>query len=493
METKTPSSPEMSIRSKDNDPQSGKQADLFTFDANGTIKGVSRDGLLTWLTGSGFQKFYTSENKFIYVRIVDNRVHESSIPLIRDFVKEYVYSLGDLKRKGRAYNNDLLKEIFLKNNINLMSDSFLGHLPTVSRPFLADTATEAFFPFKNHVQKVTAEGLTEILYSDIDKLIWATHIIDREFIYNDAPAVFESFIRNVSNNEDDRFLAFITAIGYLLHNYKLPTQNQAVVAYDEELSERGTPSGGTGKSLMLQAVGKLKNVTVINGKQYDTNKTFANQQITQSTQIVGIDDVKPNFDFSSLNSHLTDSWTVEQKYNGAFTFDKHRSPKTYITSNTVLKTEGTSSQRRQFVLEFAPFYSNLIKQGHDPIVHTHGHVFFDQWDAEEWGKFDTFMLSCVKIFLHTGLSAYTPRNISRNKILQLTNIEFVRFLETKENEFKNEFVVAELFDEFKSMHFPDDPGFKQNTFVKWLKMYALSIGKEYKTRRSSSVNYGRIY
>ena len=73
------------------------------------------------------------------------------------------------------------------------------------------------------------------------------------------------------------------------------------------------PEGGTGKGLLVNAVSNLKKVTILDGKTFDKNKSFAYQVVTTSTQILVFDDVKKNFDFEGLFSLITEGITLEKK------------------------------------------------------------------------------------------------------------------------------------------------------------------------------------
>jgi hypothetical protein len=58
--------------------------------------------------------------------------------------------------------------------------------------------------------------------------------------------------------------ALETTLGYLLHTYKDKTDQKAIIFNDQEIDDN--PNGGSGKSLVLTAIGKIRNIVKIDGK-----------------------------------------------------------------------------------------------------------------------------------------------------------------------------------------------------------------------------------
>src|SRR5439155_25720777 len=121
-----------------------------------------------------------------------------------------------------------------------------------------------------------------------------------------------------------------------------------------------------------------------------------------STQVVWLDDARPELGFETFHSCLTDGWSIEKKFKDQFFIEPEDSPKLLITCNTILKGEGTTNKRRQFIIEFSNHYSRNIKQGNEePIKTEHGCTFFaqDDWKPQEWNQFFFFMLDCTRQYL----------------------------------------------------------------------------------------------
>ena len=457
------------------------------------IEGIYREGLIELINSLGYFKRYQPDNSYQYIYEENNIIEIVSIAQIRDAVNEIVQQSKEIKfeYKGLVFEAtaNMQKDIFLRNSPSIFNDSILGHLSNHSAPILHDTETEAFFAFKNCIYKVTQNGIEKQEYSSLHNVcVWKDHLIKRscDYVSDFYDAQFAEFVSNVSNSEHDRISAFFSAIGYLLHNYSNPTTSRAVIAYDEQLTGKNEPSGGSGKGLFNQGINQLRNVTTIDGKKINDKNQFSYQLVTQLTQVISFDDVRHDYDFLTLNSNLTTGWQIEQKNKPSFRFEPYDNPKTYITSNVILKAEGTTAARRQFILEFSPYYSNLVKQNIEPIIHVHGNTFFsDEWSQAEWNKFFSFMLHCVTLYIKEGLHFYKLISVNQNKLLQLTSDDFCDWITNKDIEQDIEFNLTSWFADFKVQYYGIDNDFKQRTFTNWLKTYALTNNWQLSTKRSN--------
>ncbi len=467
---------------------------------NALIDGICRDEFLELICKLGFRKRYQPDNSYRYIFEQDNVIKAVELPQIRDAIADLVKTTHNIniEYKGLCFQAtaEVQKEIFLRNSPSLINDAVLGHLPNHIKPILRDGDDSMYFAFQNCFVKVTIGDVAVMDYSQLeDRCVWQDHMISRSFNKRQdyAQSKYAQFVMNVANNEDDRVNAFKSAIGYLLHNYSNPTTSRAVIAYDEQLSKINQPEGGSGKGIFNQALQQLRSVAVIDGKKLKPSNQFSYQQVTERTQIISFDDVKSDFDFLMLNSNLTTGWQTEQKFTRAFRFLQKENPKTYITCNTILQAEGSTAKRRQFILEFAPYYLDFVRRNIEPILHVHGGMFFsDDWDEDEWNRFYCYMLDCCRFYLENGLQFYKPRNVAKNKLLQLTSDDFAQWIQTSPFTDRGEFNVKELFQDFKEQYYGDDKDFKQRTFTNWLKIYAETINCAIETRRSSGVTYGKF-
>jgi len=468
------------------------------------LDGISRDGFITLVNQKGYFKRYRADNAFQYIQEKDNIIKSVEVSQIRDDITDYVKHSKFINQEWEGIpfkaSKEQQKETFFRNSPSLFNDAILGHLPNHVKPILHDNETEMFFPFHNCFVKVTSEGLFTMAYAELkDVCIWKDHINERSFLLSDDVdhALFAAFIKNVATNEEkgntdtDRLNAFYSAIGYLLHNYSDPTTARAVIAYDEQIAGTREPAGGTGKGVFNQGIKQLRNTAIIDGKKISDKNQFSYQMVTERTQIISFDDVKPDFDFLTLNSNLTTGWQIEWKNKGAFRFPPSENPKTYITSNTILRAEGPTAKRRQFIIEFSPYYSKLVQQNIEPIIHTHGGMFFtSDWSNNEWDRFFTFMLNCAKYYLENGLQFYKLRAVAENKLIQTTSDDFSEWIKGQEIKPETEFSISDWFADFKAMYFGIDNDFKQRTFNNWLKTFASTMGWKLENKRSNGKSIG---
>jgi hypothetical protein len=178
--------------------------------------------------------------------------------------------------------------------------------------------------------------------------------------------------------------------------------------------------------------------------------------------------------------------TVEKKNKDEFTIPFDRSPKIIVSTNYTLKGTGDSFKARLFEIEFSDYYNAC----HQPKDDFHK-MFFDEWDKEEWNRFDNFMLGCVEFYLKNGLINHTPINLERRKLIDNTSKEFVEFAENGGLALNIEFDKHDLHWKFTS-HYQDFSQLKQRTFTEWLRRYAMYKGLNYSDRKTNGKNLASI-
>ena len=63
----------------------------------------------------------------------------------------------------------------------------------------------------------------------------------------------------------------------------------------------------------MQGISQVRNVSILDGKQFDDRKSFPYQTVSSETHILVFDDVKKNWDFESKFSLVTEGITLERK------------------------------------------------------------------------------------------------------------------------------------------------------------------------------------
>ena len=456
--------------------------DLWEFKKNKKeeyeLSSLYYEGMRVFINSKGFYKKQLTNDNHIYIKEIDNVIEEVTPEFINDLVRGYVESIGDIKFK--YYNEDFsiphsaLKNTYLKQHQNIVNNKWLTNIQIHSKPILKDTETSSFFVFNNCYVEVTKEGITK---KNIEELkgycVWKDQIKPYDFNYkNDTKGEYEKFINNVCNNDDQRFKAFRSAIGYLLHDYFNPTKGQAVLFYDEALTTSDKPNGGTGKGATVNGLKILRPTAKIDGKNYKSDDKFKWSNVTPSTQIVWIDETNKNFQFNDMFSCLTDGWQIERKHQNKFDIPPEESPKVVICSNVILENKGTSNKRRQFIIEFSDYYSKRIVNGTEtPIADEHGILFSKDWSVNEWNLFFSFMFDCLKLYLKEGLIEYQSINVDLNLLKQQTCDEFIEYITNNPPPLNTRIEIKNLFEPFKSSYLGEDSNFKQRTFTNWLDKY----------------------
>jgi hypothetical protein len=57
-----------------------------------------------------------------------------------------------------------------------------------------------------------------------------------------------------------------------------------------------------------------------------------------------------------------------------------------------------------------------------------GCMFFDEWDSEEWARFDRFMINCIQYYLQNGLVASKTKNLAVRKFINETHSDFYEWI-----------------------------------------------------------------
>lgn len=458
------------------------------------FKGLYRDGIVNLFAANGYCKRYEEDQSYIFIQERNNIIEEIEPSLMKDYVVQYIDTITE---PLTISHEDLellvlptmLKETFLRQSHLVFNEKFLEHLPNHDQLILRDDSESCFIPYQNQIVSITSTGIGTLEYSELgETCVWKKQIIDREyqFVEDYTQAHFATFISNVCGGDIQKEKAFHTGIGYLIHNYNHPSRGQAVICYDEQITDLRKPQGGTGKGLFAKAIREIRNTVKIDGKKFNEGDRFCFQDVSRSTQVAWFDDVKPDLGFDRFNSILTDGWNVEHKFKSSFFLPAEESPKMIICSNSILDCEGSTRKRRQFILEFGNYYSKFIKIGtEEPIIEEHGCTFFSaDWDAEEWSRFDAFMVVCVAQYMKEGLIPYQVRNVTENRIRQVLGEEFYEWVLEKRFSPDTTHETKPLYHEYWKIYHEGDEKFSQRRFTNMLKRYGEIMGWKLKCQAS---------
>ena len=426
-----------------------------------------------FLQKHGFAKYYPERsNKPTYVYIEENKVSESSVELIKDFVLKYCLAKGELD----IYNH-------CAKSANLFTESHLNMLESIDMRILQDDRYSSYIPFNNGVAKVSKDKVELMSYIDIDGYIWREQIIKRNYtriaIHDNN---FQDFVHKVSAQDEQRIKAMESTLGYLIHTFKDKTDQKAIIFNDQEIDDN--PNGGSGKSLMLTAIGNIRKIIKIDGKAYNPSKNdFVYQRVNMDTQVLAFDDVKKHFDFEQLFSLITEGIPVNRKNKDEIYIPFERSPKIVITTNYVISGAGTSHDRRRHEIEFFQYF-NSQRNPQDE----YGKLLFDEWNKDEWAHFDNYMLSNLQMYLQNGLVRSVSINADAKRFIQNTCKEFYDFVHDGNISLDVRHYNKASFEAFQA----DTNGFKDldsRKYIKWVQAYASYKGYKFIKNRDQHGRY----
>lgn len=378
-------------------------------------------------------RFSSSEFfRFLHMKGVRKTKQGSDFELV--MVKDYIVSritCSEVKelvlQHVKTLENDRFMDYILNKTV-LFSIKYLDAVETIALKMHRDIPGESFFYFLNGVVRVTACGINPpVPYKEFKRFIWKDHIISRNFNPNVdtglTPPMFQDFISKLSDNNVDHFKQLCSVIGYCLYDYKTSATSRAVIINDQKVSS--VPEGGSGKSLIVDAISKLRKTVFYDGKRFDPKANFIWQKIDETVRIVSIDDVKLGFNFQDLFSIITSGFrNINKKNKDEIELSVEESPKIVITTNNILKGNSGSFFRRQYQVDVFQFFNHKLTP-----IDFYKTTFFSDWDNDEWSRFDVFMLECVVFFLKFGVTSCNEMDKEYKELIRATNQSFADWIE----------------------------------------------------------------
>ena len=378
-----------------------------------------------FLSANGFRRLRNSDESatgYDFIRIDDGIIDRVAPYEVRDFIRSYITA---------NCKSDLVLLFFKKKLSSIMSDKQLEELDIISDDFNNFTSGVQRTYYNNGQVEITANDITP---NKPISQVWRSRIVPRRFrrvpIIKDIQKIgdkfyieytpeaanceFLSFLVNTSNNffshdaprelsDDETFewihhiVNKITTIGFLLCDYKYASERKAVIIQDHLMSEVGQSHGGAGKSIVGNAIGHVVSQFFIDGKQMKRDDEFLLSGVTKATRNIFIDDVKTNFAFENLFAMVTGPMYVNPKGKDRYCIPLADSPKILITTNHAInKANENATKRRIIYMEFSTWYN----PDHTLVDDFH-HMFFDDWDDEQWNLFDNLMAECVMYYFRS--------------------------------------------------------------------------------------------
>lgn len=368
----------------------------------------------------------------MYVHIIDNIVEQVDQHDILRIITKHIEQDGDyhFTYKKLEFHFSWEELVHLWRTVRGYSSTYnqiSAGLEHWEPDLLKDTARESFIPYRNGVLHVTAKKIELIPYGKIGQQIWKERILPRDFVYTDKRGMFEEFFTNVCGRGDsyksriasEHYKRAFWYYGYMLQGSKRQSTARAWLLYDIRTGNNGR----SGKTIIGQAIGKIRSMVIIDGKQVDFKNRFAFQTVLPWTDVVFIDDPSKHMSLTPLFNMITGELNADKK--GVAPLIK--SVKFMIASNWILEQEGQSEIGRQFVSQLDDFYIRYSKEHNNtitPIVDLHGKEFFTDWEPHDWAQFDSFSARALQHHLKNDAPSNTI----------IGNSEQIRFIQLHEKE-----------------------------------------------------------
>jgi len=446
---------------------------FWDYDAKKKLITIRYKRFAEYLMQHNFALFFFGKNSNNYV-IVHSDNNRLTIQTNERMKKYIEHDITKLNFDGLPYSkDDVLERIYA--NDKMFSEAMYEFLQGVEYRFLRDTKDEAFIPFHNGIVRITKDDVTMLNHGDIDKIIWATDVIDFQVdiaLGDNKGCEFLDFLYKATGQDAERLRSAISITGYLLHKYKNPAKSYAVILAEE--TEDETKGGGTGKGLFIKGLERILNTVTIDGKNFKPDKSFAYQRVKADTKLISIQDLERTFNFEKFYSIITEGLTIEKKNMEEVYLAYEDSPKVILTTNYTINDDGNHAKRRQRLIEFG----NYFNPKNTPLDE-YQHLLFDEWDRDEWNRFYNFMFYCLKFYLMHGIVDITQKDSYRKKKIRVMfGEEFLDWFEgyVEEGACQNVTKISDLYQGFLSETGLDRKDFSLKRFKKGLMVSSENFG-----------------
>ena len=206
----------------------------------------------------------------------------------------------------------------------------------------------------------------------------------------------------------------------------------------------------------MRSIEHYKTIAHHDGRRSNLKDKFLFQECKSDTAFVMFDEFSDNSDFGMLFSSLTGDFSFEAKYQGRITIPSKRRPKMGITSNFILDGDGHSYDRRQHVVQFGPYFSDMDKDGKS-ILDIYGCYLFDEkqgWTTKDWNEFFNFGFRCVQESLNRGLVPSDTYDYQTKQLVKKYGEDatdwILGFINRTPDQHPKGLSIDQVFEQFKS-------------------------------------------
>lgn len=218
-------------------------------------------------------------------------------------------------------------------------------------------------------------------------------VLDRDFVdveFTDGD--FYKFLRCTSSSKES-FAKKALAIGYMLCN-KLPRDRRCRFKTFICVNENDG-AYANGKTLFTESVAQFCNTVRLQGK--DCYGPFWLEPVSESTNLLVIDDVPQNYNYTPLVALCTEDWQINRRCRSPFYLAHETAPYVLLSANITSKSlrRDRAFLRRFVTLDFSSFFGP-----DNPIGKYLGRNMFSDWNEDQWHMFDSFMIDCIMQYLY---------------------------------------------------------------------------------------------
>jgi hypothetical protein len=395
---------------------------------------------------------YNNDTKtgILFVQIHENIVEEINRIIITDHVEDYIENIPPINISNELHINGDKTEVTMLVTGQVIREKFLDSLKYLFEPTLLerlwrnkdidlirDEKNCKYVFFKNCYFEITATERKTHNFSACTKFIWKDQLLNREFHKSDGQkSMAEKFIEHIcsyrskSTNEWEidykRVKALKSHLGYLTHGYN-ERKRLSIIFVDSKIGADEEANGRTGKGLIGKMCNHYMNAKegnsvycAINGKSFDPLNDRRYQLAGLDTQLIHIEDTKRNVKLDVWYNDITEGIEVKKLYSCPFIIH----PKIMFTTNTTIIVEGQSSKGRVIIFEVSDYYNADF--GPDKEFDC---WFFDDWDEQEWHRYDDMMMQCSQLYLSEGLIEAETINLELKTLHDHTNPSFIMFMD----------------------------------------------------------------
>ena len=454
--------------------------------------------LYDYLESKGF--YYTKDfNRIkvetpVLVRVIDKIVYETSTQDIIQFLRLELDLLPDIIEDG------ITKPILLESIMKEIESLFKKEkqqfgLKNIDLIYLEDSINTTYKCFKNGFVEISIDGIKLKQYSelpnyisnkvikefDIELLDYQDYRVRKLLKEHDLFVLFQNIcsyrVDDVFVIDTKRLCALLLVIGYLCDNYKTRSFIQSI--FFTESNTSNVANGRNGKGIIMSAIGEMTKIDKLSGKLLDLDYQFVFQNINSLTNVMQIDDIKPDFDFSNFYSMTAEGFIINKKNKDPLILDFKHSPKIAMTSNYPILINGESDKGRIYIMEINSYY-NADFTPKDEFKKD----FFDDWDNNEWNIFYNLMIQIIhqfKVYFkkQNKLLVYKSDTIKFNQLKKATSNEFAEF--SKMIDLNKECEFNKLYNTFLQQFDLEETKYSKRKFSDNLSNYAKMNGYSYKT------------